>query len=235
MLDFDAALAEGARPPLPHEDGSFDEIAAPEAFTLLAEGWAEWLIELRRVLTEDGQLVVGLTARSDFEVLSGESWDESRIGMTVLSALNGAGDSVVFHSDWWLRAHWGRAFEVSLEERDGRRLAELRRTGEPITPADLERPEAGDERELEAARANAAYLLEQLERSENRRRFELDEQREEMNRELMRRAFAEADLEWSRRGQGSPAMLVAAEYEATTSWKITKPLRTLGRMLRRGS
>jgi hypothetical protein len=56
-----------------------------------------------------------------------------------------------------------------------------------------------------------------------------------MNRELMRRAFAEADLEWSRRGQGSPAMLVAAEYEATTSWKITKPLRTLGRMLRRGS
>jgi hypothetical protein len=56
-----------------------------------------------------------------------------------------------------------------------------------------------------------------------------------MNRELMRRAFAEADLEWSRRGSGSPAMLVAAEYENTTSWKITKPLRALGRMLRRSS
>jgi hypothetical protein len=56
-----------------------------------------------------------------------------------------------------------------------------------------------------------------------------------MSRELMRRAFAAADLDWSRRGAGSPAMLVAAEYESTTSWKITKPLRALGRMLRRSS
>ena len=54
-----------------------------------------------------------------------------------------------------------------------------------------------------------------------------------MGRELMRRSFAEADREWARGGGGSPAMLVAAEYEATTSWKLTKPLRAMGRLLRR--
>jgi SAM-dependent methyltransferase len=236
MLDFEAALAEGAQPPLPHADGSFDEIRALEAFTRLADGWAEWLLELRRLLTGDGQLFVGLADPSAFESLSGEPWEESRIGMTVLSALNGARGSIVFHSEWWLRAHWGRAFEiVAVEHRDGRRTAILRSSGVDLSAADLEFIEPGEERELEAARANAAYLRGQLELAERRHRGELEEQREEMNRELMRRAFAAADLEWSRRGAGSPAMLVAVEYESTTSWKITKPLRALGRMLRRSS
>jgi hypothetical protein len=54
-----------------------------------------------------------------------------------------------------------------------------------------------------------------------------------MGRELMRRSFADADLEWVRRGPGSPATLAAAEYEATTSWRITRPLRALGAMVRR--
>lgn len=78
------------------------------------------------------------------------------------------------------------------------------------------------EDQLAAARAEADRL-----------RNDLEELREEMNRELMRRSFAEADREWARGGAGSPAMLVAAEYEATTSWKLTKPLRAMGRLLRR--
>jgi hypothetical protein len=236
MLDFDAALAEVTQPPLPYADGSFDEIRALEAFTRLTGDWADWLLELRRLLADDGQLVVGLADPSAFESLSGEPWEESRVGMTILSALNGARGSVVFHSEWWVRAHWGRAFEIhAIEERDGRRLVVLRRSAAAVSVADLQRPEPGEDRELEAARANAAYLRAQLERSQRNHRAQLDELREEMNRELMRRAFAAADLEWSRRGPGSPAMVVAAEYEATTSWRITKPLRALGRMLRRSS
>jgi hypothetical protein len=235
-LDFDSALESAGSPPLALPDASCELIRALEAFTRISEGWADWLLELRRLLADDGLLVVGLADRSAFEPLSGEPWDESRIGMTVLSALNGARGNVVFHSDWWLRAHWGRAFKVvSIEERDRRRLAELRRSGGVVSAADLERAEPGESRELEAARANATYVRRQLELSERRHRGELDDLREEMNRELMRRAFAAADLEWSRRGPSSPAMLVAAEYEATTSWKITKPLRALGRILRRSS
>ena len=233
-LDFEDALERGTTPPLDLGNSSCSLIEAPTAFTRLTEGWAEWLIELHRLLADDGRLVVGLADPASFEALTGEPWDESRIGMTVLSTLNGAHGPIVFHSEWWLRAHWGRAFEVvEVAERDGRRSALLHRKQGTFKPADLTRPEPNDAREVEAARANAASLLGQLERSERRHRGELEEQREDFNRELMRRAFAEADLEWNRHGAGSPAMLVAAEYEGTTSWKITRPLRALGRMLRR--
>jgi hypothetical protein len=87
--------------------------------------------------------------------------------------------------------------------------------------------------QLEAARAEAAELRAELEEAERRHRRELEELREDMGRELMRRSFAEADREWARGGAGSPAMTIAAEYENTTSWKLTKPLRAMGRLLRR--
>jgi hypothetical protein len=109
----------------------------------------------------------------------------------------------------------------------------LTRAPGDITPDELRRPDSGDERELAAAQANALYLGEQLDRAWQGHRRELEKQREDMNRELMRRSFAAADAEWARGGPGSPAALVAAEYEASTSWRLTKPLRELGRLLRR--
>jgi hypothetical protein len=234
MFDFDAALAETAKPPLPHADRSLGEIRAGEAFTRLVDDWAEWLLELRRVLADDGRLEIGLFGPERFDELTGYAWDESRIGMTVLSALDGPGHRLVFHSEWWVRAHWGRAFEiVSIKDSGGRRLVVLTRAPGDITPDELRRPDSGDERELAAAQANALYLGEQLDRAWQGHRRELEKQREDMNRELMRRSFAAADAEWARGGPGSPAALVAAEYEASTSWRLTKPLRELRRLLRR--
>jgi SAM-dependent methyltransferase len=229
MLDFDAAIAAAEAPPLPHADASFGEIEARTAFTHLTDDWAEWLLEARRLLSDGGRLIVGLASPGDFERLTGAGWDDGRLGMTVLSALDGRGRRVVFHSEWWLRAHWGRAFEVVSIGGDEDRRVVLTTGGGQLTPEDLRRPEPGDERELEAARANASYLGDQLDRS----RQQLETQREDMHRELMRRSFASADAEWARGGPGSPAALVAAEYEATTSWRMTKPLRALGALLRR--
>lgn len=229
MLDFDAALADGASPPLPEADGSIDEIRAATAFTHLVDEWAAWLLELRRVASDGGRLLIGLGRPDRFEELTGGTWDDSQIGMTVVSALDGPGRRDVFHSEWWLRAHWGRAFEiVSIDESDGKRQVVLSKRSGELTTDELERP-ADDPRELAAARANAAHLADQLDRS----RRELDQQREDLSRELMRRSFAVADAEWSRGGPGSPATAVAAQYEATTSWRLTKPLRALGRLLRR--
>ena len=229
MLDFDAALAETEAPPLPHPDGSFGEIEARSAFTRLTEDWAEWLLEARRLLSENGRLVVGLASPAEFEALTGAAWDEQRIGMTVVSALDGPGRRLVFHAEWWLRAHWGRAFEVvSVGQGDERRIVLTTRDEHP-TADELRRPEPGDERELAAAQANAHLLEGQLDRS----RRQLEVQREDMHRELMRRSFEAADAEWARGGPGSPAALVAAEYEATTSWRVTRPLRALGALLRR--
>jgi hypothetical protein len=232
-LDFDGLLEVGTAPPLAFADQSFELIWSLSAFTALAEGWAEWLLDARRLLTDRGVLVVGLADPETFERLTGGSWDESEIGMTVLSALNGAGSRVVFHSEWWLRAHWGRAFEIlAVDRRNGRPFALLRKTPDRVTAGDLARPEAGEDRELKAASANAALLRSQVDRMEQRSRSELDELREDMNRELMRRSYAAADLDWARRGP--LATLVAAEYEATTSWRLTKPLRAAGKILRRG-
>jgi hypothetical protein len=230
MLDFDAALAGGARSPLPEADGSVGEIRAPAAFVTLVDGWAEWLLELRRVLSADGRLVIGLAPTERFEELTGRGWDDSRIGMTVLSALDGPGGREVFHSEWWLRTHWGRAFEiVSIKEGERGREAVLTKSHADLSASDLERPDPGDRRELEAAQANAVFLGNQVDRV----RRQLEEQREDMSRELMRRSFAAADAEWARGGPGSPATAVAAQYEATTSWRLTKPLRALGGLLRR--
>jgi SAM-dependent methyltransferase len=232
-LDFDAALAAAEAPPLPHPDASFAEIEARSAFTHLTDDWAEWLLEVRRLLADGGRLVVGLASPAGFEALTGTSWDEGRLGMTVLSALDRPDRRVVFHSEWWLRTRWGRAFEVvSIGQGDERRIVLTTRDGR-LTADDLRRPEPGDDRELAAAQANASYLGDQLDRASQSHRRELEAQREDMHRELMRRSFAAADAEWARGGPGSPAALVAAEYEATTSWRMTKPLRALGGLLRR--
>jgi hypothetical protein len=230
MLDFDAALAAGSRSPLPEADGSIGEIRAPTAFITLIDGWAEWLLELRRVLSADGRLVIGLAPTERFEALTGGRWDDARVGMTVLSALDGPGRRQVFHSEWWLRAHWGRAFEiVSVKEGDrGRQIVLTKRSAE-VSVNDLERPDPGDLRELEAAQANAVLLSDQVDRVGR----ELEQQREDISRELMRRSFAAADAQWASGGPGSPATAVAAQYEATTSWRLTKPLRALGGLLRR--
>ncbi len=72
------------------------------------------------------------------------------------------GGPSVFHSEWWLRAHWDRAFDavkVTRGDTPGvHSLIVLRRSHVSRTAADLELPEDGDSRELAAAPANLAAL-----------------------------------------------------------------------------
>jgi hypothetical protein len=233
-LDLDETIESSEAPPLSLPNASVRLTWSRSGFTAMADAWAEWIVEVGRLLADDGVAVVGLAERQRFERLTGEAWDDSRIGMTVLDAMNEAPHTLVFHSEWWLQSHWGRAFgRIEMVERDGLRHALLSRPVAGITAEQLERPAEGDKRELAAASANASYLRSQVDLLAKRHRHQLADQREEMGRELMRRSFAAADLEWARRGPGSPATLAAAEYEATTSWRLTRPLRALGAMVRR--
>jgi hypothetical protein len=70
----------------------------------------------------------------------------------------------VFHSPWWLREHWGRAFEI-VRMREGRAPREhglvllRRRSDLTVTPALLARVDAAREpRELEALRKQVLLL-----------------------------------------------------------------------------
>ena len=83
----------------------------------------------------------------------GRGWDE--------------GGPTVFHSEWWIREHWGRAFVVdSVEERgvmlgpewNGQGVVVLRKRAIQITAEELERIDPADEREIEALRHNLRQL-----------------------------------------------------------------------------
>jgi SAM-dependent methyltransferase len=168
-----ARIAETGR--LPHGDGSFDAIWALSVFTHLAGNWAEWLLELRRVLRPDGVLIAtflneGMQPLWD-EVTGGAPWDPDRFGMAAFreGAAWDAGGPIVFLSEWWLRAHWGRAFEIAQLSPSGfgpggQGYVVLRRRAGDLTPDDLRRAEPGEERELVAREPPRGPLVTRLRR-----------------------------------------------------------------------
>ena len=157
-------------PGLPYPDGRFDLAYAVSVFTHIADNWADWLLELRRVLAPDGLLVVTVLSEAMIEVERGGVWEDDAIGMNVLRHGQDweGGGPTVFLSHWWIREHWGRAFEI-LEIResrhpDGSLIAATHdtvimrpRPGSP-RPADLERLDPAEPRELRALQRNVAQL-----------------------------------------------------------------------------
>ena len=154
------AFANGETPPLDQPDATFDLVWSVSVFTHLTGHWAGWLAELHRVLRPGGLAIVSFLGGAMYEVWNEEEWDPDRIGMTVLNHGQDweLGGPTVFHSPWWLREHWGRAFEI-VQMREGSAPREhglvllRRRDDVQVTPALLERIDAGREpREIEALR-----------------------------------------------------------------------------------
>jgi SAM-dependent methyltransferase len=108
-------------PPLPFADEYFDLIYAISVFTHLTDSWSAWLLELRRILRPGGMLVVSFLGRGMSMAIALVPWTEDEIGM--LPAKIGTpwseGGPCVLHSPWWLRAHFGRAFEIHDLVEDG--------------------------------------------------------------------------------------------------------------------
>ncbi len=175
------ALRNEAEPALPFADGHFDVVWALSVFTHLVDTWAPWLLELHRILADDGILIATTIGPRHSEHYANEGWDEDRIGMNALRhwASWEAGGPVVLHSTWWLRAHWGRAFEIlDIDESPvgvaptnaactwsgftNHRWLAMRKRDITLTVADLERPEPGEQRELSAARHNLRQLRGEL-------------------------------------------------------------------------
>lgn len=167
----------GSEPPIGFEYGTFDLIWALSVFTHLTDNSLPWLLELHKLLKPGGLLIATYMGRWNGEVFTHEPWDDDQVGMTVLRHHQGweEGGPMVLMSDWWVRAHWGRAFEIVevLPQMHGQTWILMEKREVDVGVEELERP-SDDPRELSALR----YSLRQVERdrdvalAEVRRRYE---------------------------------------------------------------
>ena len=150
-------------PPLGLEPGSLDLVWALSVFTHLTNESIPWLLELHRLLKPSGLLLATYTGRVHSDQI-GEPWDEDKVGMNVLRHhrdWDDGGPSVLM-SDWWVRAHWGRAFEIlRVEPVHGQSWALMRKRDVELTQEDIEQPE-DDPREYEALRHNLRQVQREL-------------------------------------------------------------------------
>jgi SAM-dependent methyltransferase len=161
------AMRNEADPPLGLEHGTFDLIWALSVFTHLTDNSLPWLVELHGLLKPGGLLLATYMGRWNGEVFTQEAWDDDRIGMNVLRRDQGweDGGPMVLMSDWWVRAHWGRAFEIvdTLPEMHGQTWVLLEKRDGAVSAEELERP-SDDPREWIALKHN----LRQVERDRER-------------------------------------------------------------------
>jgi len=144
-------------PPLALATGSLDLIWAMSVFTHITDLWSDWLVEIHRLLAPGGVLIASYLGEGMWRPLVGEPYREDEVGMSVVHHGKGP-DAWVFHSEWWLREHWGRAFDPLKVQRpphapDGtpqitHSYIALRRRQVPIDKADLERISPNEPREL---------------------------------------------------------------------------------------
>jgi SAM-dependent methyltransferase len=208
-------------PPLALEHESFDLIYAISVFTHLADNSTPWLLELHRTLKPGGLLIATFMGRWTSEWFAKEPWVEDRVGRNVLYHHRDwdSGGPAVLMSEWWLREHWGRAFEVVhiVPEFQNYSWAVLRKRDVDVDPDEIERL-SDDPREVAALRHNIRQLQREVV-------AELDSAR--VRQEW---ALAEQAAGYERRIRELDERVAA--LEGSVSWRATEPLRRAAEALR---
>jgi SAM-dependent methyltransferase len=203
-------------PPLALDGGSFDLIWSISVFTHLTTNSIPWLLELHRLLKPDGLLIATYMGRWTSELLAGEEWDEDRIGMNVLRHNHPADDGapLVLISDWWMREHWGRAFEVVTvaPQIHNQSWALLRKRDVEITAEEVARP-GDDPREYLALHHNLVQAQREIEALQRDSKQALVSARETAREECESRITD-----------------VRRVYEDSLSWQLTRPMRAAARL-----
>lgn len=214
----------GETPPLPFPSEHLDLVWAMSVFTHLTEHWADWLLELHRVLKPDGRLAATFLGEGMSESIAGEPWEPDRIGMNVLHAWQtwDQGGPSAQHSEWWLREHWGRAFDVERID-DGPQLGHgwilLRKRPAALVREDLTAP-GDDPRELAALQHNVLQL--------QREATLLAQDRDAVSRSR-EEAWAAARERDAAASAGAETLRAVA---SSRSWRLTRPLRSVAQRFR---
>lgn len=215
------AWASAHDPPLGLEHGSFDLIYAVSVFTHLTDNSTSWLLELHRMLKPDGLLIATFMGRWTSEWFAKEPWVEDRVGKNVLYHHRDwdSGGPAVLISEWWLREHWGRVFEIVAIAPQFQNFswAVLRKRDVDLTTEDFEMP-SGDPREYAALRHNIRQLQREVVE-------ELEFARMLYQEQLMAQT---ADLEQRLQACIDQLRLL----ENSMSFKVTRPLRALAQLTR---
>jgi SAM-dependent methyltransferase len=162
-------------PPLPLESESLDLIYATSVFTHLTDLWGEWLVELRRLLKDDGLLFMTFLGCDAFAGrYIDQPWSEDEIGLTMLRIVPPQeGGAVVLMSEWWTKAHLARGFDIVDVKADGwgarpdragrgQGMLLLRRKGGPLSAEQLLAPEPDEPREWASTQLNLKLLRDEI-------------------------------------------------------------------------
>jgi SAM-dependent methyltransferase len=145
--------------PLPRPDAHYRLVCCVSVFSHLTGSWADWLCELHRLLEPHGVMAASVIGRHLAREFGEDPWEEERVGMLVLGRGRpwSAGGPMVVHSEWWLREHWGRAFEILDVRRFGaeppqpaQTLLTMRKREVRVSPEQLRAIKVGDWREVPA-------------------------------------------------------------------------------------
>lgn len=222
-------------PPLGLEHETFDLIYAISVFTHLTDNSIPWLLELHRMLKPDGLLVATFMGRWISEWFANEPWVEDRVGMNVLHHNRDwdSGGPAVLMSEWWIREHWGRAFEILeiLPQFQNFSWVVMRKRDAELTTEDIERP-SGDPREYMAVRHNVRQLQRELVAE-----LALVHDLHSSARADEVEAFQGRMQEYEARMREYEARIQECEarvrfYEDSRSWRMTQPVRAVAQALR---
>ncbi len=166
------AVACREEPGLPFADDFFSLIYAISVFTHLTDHATGWLLELHRTLADGGLLMLTFLGEAMINLIN-EPWDEDRIGFnpTHHGIPWDQGGPTTFISPWWIREHWGRAFEIvdlrpyTLLDQGkpaGHGLALLRKRHGHFSAADIDEPAPNEPREIRALQHNVRQLSNEL-------------------------------------------------------------------------
>ena len=225
-------------PPLDQPDERFDLIYAMSVFTHITDRWSQWLAELHRVVRPGGIVLISTLGPAMVRQVVGTDWDE-RIGMLSVNTHKGweSGGPDVLLSEWWVREHWGRGFEIlSYDHHEpshgpGHDCAVMRKREVTATAEMIEAVDPQDPREYAALACNFEILRRQQEslwqqiREARRLGVDLEQPGSGAALEMHPEIQVLADQLLRRHAELERLRAVLLVITTSNSWRLTQPLR----------